>query len=86
MNWDQIQGNWKQVPRQVQQQWEKHDDLDLVEGRRVELSARSRSATASPGTRPRSRSKLDAQRLTTHHSAAVRRVEAAALQTARPTT
>ena len=39
MNWDRIQGNWKQLRGNVQQQWGKltDDDLDLIEGRRVEL-------------------------------------------------
>ena len=39
MNWDRIEGNWKQFRGQVQQQWGKltNDDLDTVEGRRVEL-------------------------------------------------
>lgn len=39
MNWDRIEGNWKQVRGKVQQQWAKltNDDLDFVEGRRVEL-------------------------------------------------
>jgi uncharacterized protein YjbJ (UPF0337 family) len=39
MNWDQIEGNWKQFSGQAQQQWGKltNDDLDVVEGRRTEL-------------------------------------------------
>jgi uncharacterized protein YjbJ (UPF0337 family) len=39
MNWDRIAGNWKQFRGKAQQQWGKltNDDLDLVEGRRVEL-------------------------------------------------
>jgi uncharacterized protein YjbJ (UPF0337 family) len=39
MNWDRIEGNWKQFRGQVQQQWGKltNDDLDTVEGRRTEL-------------------------------------------------
>ena len=39
MNWDRIEGNWKQFSGKVQQQWGKltNDDLDAVEGRRVEL-------------------------------------------------
>jgi uncharacterized protein YjbJ (UPF0337 family) len=39
MNWDRIEGNWKQLRGKVQQQWGKltNDDLDTVEGRRVEL-------------------------------------------------
>ncbi|HEX9752929.1 MAG TPA: CsbD family protein [Methyloceanibacter sp.] len=39
MDWDRIEGNWKQFRGKIQQQWGKltNDDLDLVEGRRVEL-------------------------------------------------
>jgi uncharacterized protein YjbJ (UPF0337 family) len=39
MNWDRIQGNWKQLRGKDQQQWGKltDDDLTYVEGRRVEL-------------------------------------------------
>ncbi len=39
MNWDQIEGNWKQLTGQVQQKWGHltNDDLDVVERRRDEL-------------------------------------------------
>jgi uncharacterized protein YjbJ (UPF0337 family) len=39
MNWDRIEGNWKQFSGKAQQQWGKltNDDLDVVEGRRTEL-------------------------------------------------
>jgi uncharacterized protein YjbJ (UPF0337 family) len=39
MNWDRIEGNWKQLRGKVQQQWGKltDDDLTTIEGRRVEL-------------------------------------------------
>jgi len=39
MNWDQIEGNWKQFRGRAQQQWGKltNDDLDVVSGRRQEL-------------------------------------------------
>jgi len=42
MSWDRIEGNWKQFRGKVQQHWGKltNDDLDLVEGRRVELVGR----------------------------------------------
>jgi uncharacterized protein YjbJ (UPF0337 family) len=42
MNWDRIEGNWKQFRGKVLQQWGKltNDDLDLVEGRRVQLVGR----------------------------------------------
>jgi len=36
MNWDRIEGNWKQLRRKVQQHWSKltDDDLTTSEGRR----------------------------------------------------
>ena len=39
MNWDRIEGYWKQFSGPVLQQWGKRtvDDLNVVEGRRVEL-------------------------------------------------
>ncbi len=32
MNWDRVEGNWKQIKGKVQQQWGKltNDDLNLV--------------------------------------------------------
>lgn len=42
MNWDQIQGSWKQFRGQVKQQWGKltDDDLDYISGKREELVGR----------------------------------------------
>ena len=39
MNWDKIEGNWKQVKGKAQHQWGKltDDDLDIIEGKREEL-------------------------------------------------
>lgn len=39
MNWDQIEGDWKQFKGKVQQQWGKltDDDIDVVNGKRTEL-------------------------------------------------
>jgi uncharacterized protein YjbJ (UPF0337 family) len=39
MNWDRIEGNWKEIKGKAQQQWGKltDDDLDVIEGRREEL-------------------------------------------------
>ena len=39
MNWDQVEGNWKQLRGQVKQQWAKltDDDLQLINGKRIEL-------------------------------------------------
>lgn len=40
MNWDQVQGNWKEFKGKVQQQWGDltNDELDRVEGSRTELA------------------------------------------------
>ena len=42
MNWDSIEGNWKQFKGQVQTQWGKltEDDLDVVEGKRTQLAGK----------------------------------------------
>ena len=42
MNWDRIEGNWKQFTGKVRQQWGKltDDDLDVIGGKREELSGR----------------------------------------------
>ena len=39
MNWDQIQGKWKQVKGQAQQKWGAltSDDLEKIDGKRAEL-------------------------------------------------
>lgn len=42
MNWDTLQGRWREMKGQVQQRWGKltDDDLDQINGRREELSGR----------------------------------------------
>lgn len=42
MNWDRIQGNWKQVVGKAKAQWGKltDDDLDVVAGRRDQLAGK----------------------------------------------
>ncbi len=39
MNWDQVEGNWKQFTGQIKQKWAKltDDDLQLINGKRIEL-------------------------------------------------
>ena len=39
MNWDRIEGNWKQFRGEAQAQWGKltNDDMDVVEGKRDKL-------------------------------------------------
>jgi len=42
MNWDRIEGNWKQVVGKVKVQWAKltDDDLEIVSGRRDQLAGK----------------------------------------------
>lgn len=42
MNWDRVEGNWKQFKGQIQQQWGKltDDDLDQMKGTQTELAGR----------------------------------------------
>jgi uncharacterized protein YjbJ (UPF0337 family) len=42
MNWDRIQGNWKQLRGVVREQWGKltDDDLDRIAGKRDQLIGR----------------------------------------------
>lgn len=42
MNWERIQGNWKQVKGKAVENWGKltHDDLHVVEGRREQLAGK----------------------------------------------
>lgn len=42
MNWEQIQGHWKQVAGKVREQWGQltDDDLDVVAGRREQLAGK----------------------------------------------
>ena len=39
MNWDRIEGNWRQLKGKVKQQWGKltDDDLDVIAGHKDEL-------------------------------------------------
>jgi uncharacterized protein YjbJ (UPF0337 family) len=42
MNWDRIEGNWKEFKGKAQQNWGKltNDDLDVIGGKRQELAGR----------------------------------------------
>jgi len=42
MNWDRVQGNWREFKGKAKQKWGKltDDDLELVEGKREELLGR----------------------------------------------
>jgi uncharacterized protein YjbJ (UPF0337 family) len=45
MNWDQIEGKWKEMTGQVQQQWGKltDDDVQQIKGDRRELAGKIQS-------------------------------------------
>ena len=42
MNWDRIEGNWKQFKGNVKEKWGKltDDDLDVINGRREQLEGK----------------------------------------------
>lgn len=42
MNWDRIEGNWKQVTGRAKAQWGKltNDELDVIAGRREQLAGK----------------------------------------------
>ena len=42
MDWDRVQGNWKELRGKVRERWGKltDDDLNLIEGKRGELEGR----------------------------------------------
>ena len=46
MNWDRIEGNWKQFKGTVKARWGKltDDELDVIAGKRMELSGRIQEA------------------------------------------
>lgn len=46
MNWDRVEGNWKQFKGEVKQQWGKltDDHLDVIAGRRDELAGKIQEA------------------------------------------
>ncbi|WP_430433933.1 CsbD family protein [Methyloversatilis sp.] len=46
MNWDTVEGNWKQFKGTVKARWGKltDDELDVIAGKRMELSGRIQQA------------------------------------------
>ena len=42
MNWDRVEGNWKEFKGKLQSKWGKltNDDLDVVKGKRTELAGK----------------------------------------------
>ena len=53
MNWDIVEGNWKQFKGQVKAQWSKltHDHPDVIVGKRVELAAKIQEASPKQNAR-----------------------------------
>jgi uncharacterized protein YjbJ (UPF0337 family) len=53
MDWNRVEGNWKQVKGKVREKWGQltDDDLDKIAGPEISSKARSRSVTAWPRTR-----------------------------------
>lgn len=50
MNWDQVEGKWKQYKGQAKEKWGKFtdDDLDVVDGKRQQIVEKFRSVTEFP--------------------------------------
>ncbi|EGK72387.1 Conserved hypothetical protein, Putative stress response protein [Methyloversatilis universalis FAM5] len=46
MNWDTVEGNWKQIKGTVKARWGKltDDDINVIAGKRQELSGRLQAA------------------------------------------
>lgn len=46
MNWDRIEGNWKQLSGKAQEKWGKltHDHMDVIAGKRDQLSGKIQEA------------------------------------------
>lgn len=42
MDWDRLEGNWKQVKGKIKEQWGRltDDDLDVIEGNREQLEGK----------------------------------------------
>ena len=50
MDWDRVQGSWKQLTGRVKEKWGKltDDDLTAINGRRDQLEGKSKSAMELP--------------------------------------
>ena len=60
MDWNRIEGDWKQLKGTAKQHWGRltDDDLAAINGRREELEEVGRSATAMPRTASSARSRI----------------------------
>jgi len=74
MNWDRIEGNWKQFSGKVKQQWGKltDDDIDVIAGKRDELVGKiqERYGIAKAEAEEQAEKWSRAQQATKHESAA----------------
>jgi uncharacterized protein YjbJ (UPF0337 family) len=63
MNWDIVEGNWKQFKGQVKAQWSEltHDHRDVIVGKRVELATKTQEA--SPETECKMKEEIPPRRL-----------------------
>jgi len=57
MNWDQVEGKWKEYKGTAKEKWGKltDDDIDVIDGKRQQLVGKFSSATAWPRKRRKSR-------------------------------
>ena len=53
MDWNRVEGNWKQFKGKIKEKWGKltDDDFNMMDGHRSSSKARFRSATALPRIR-----------------------------------
>jgi uncharacterized protein YjbJ (UPF0337 family) len=53
MDWNRVEGNWKQFKGKAKEKWGKltDDDLNVIEGRREQLEGSCSSATVLPRIR-----------------------------------
>ncbi len=57
MNWDQIEGKWKQLTGSARERWGKltDDDWQTIGGKKDQLMGGFKNDTESPGRKPRNR-------------------------------
>ena len=55
MDWNRVEGNWKQIKGKVKEQWGKltDDDLDVIAGKQDQLEGPFSSVMATPKTKRR---------------------------------
>jgi len=54
MDWNRVEGDWKQMKGKIKEKWGNltDDDLDVINGRREQLEGKLQEGTASPRIRP----------------------------------